>query len=107
MMMETLIKNGHAINRTLIDNNRKDIVLTSQDYKDCKAICKFLKDFQDIGVTLGKEDDVTVSRIIPVWDFLRSLLRTKHDDNHIVKQMKPVMLSKLNNRYSDEQAKFS
>ena len=30
----------------------------------------------------------------------------KKNDNHIVKQMKPVMLTKLDNRYSDEQTRF-
>ena len=106
MMMGLLVKNEEAINTTLWKNNRNDLSLSNKDFDDCKAICKFLKDFQEIGVPLGKEDDVTISRVMPVWDYLRSLLKVKHDDNHIVRQMKPVMLAKLNNRYSDEQTKF-
>ena len=35
-------------------------MLTTEDYEDCEAICKFLKPFQQIGATLGSEVDVSL-----------------------------------------------
>ena len=82
MMMESLIKNKPAINAALLENNRTDLMITQDQFENMEAICSFLKEFRDIG-TLKKKND-----------------------NHIVKKMKPVMLTKLNNRYSTQQMKF-
>ena len=77
MMMESLIQNEPTINATLYANNKNALMLTKNEFDDFKAICTFLKDFKEIGVPLGKEDDVTITRVLPVWDYLRTLLKKK------------------------------
>ena len=106
MMMESLLKNQAAINAALVENNKPDLVITQDQFKNMKAICIFLKEFRDIGTKLGQDDDVTITRVLPVWHFLETLLKRKTNDNPIVRKMKPVMLAKLQNRYRPRQMKF-
>ena len=73
MMMESLIKNKPAINAALLQNNRNDLMITQDQFENMEAICSFLKEFRDIGTQLGQDDDVTITRVLPVWDYLGTL----------------------------------
>ena len=73
MMMESLIKNKPAINAALLENNRTDLMITQDQFENMEAICSFLKEFRDIGTQLGQDDDVTITRVLPVWDYLGTL----------------------------------
>ena len=66
MMMESLIKNKPAINAALLENNKTDLMITQDQFENMEAICSFLKEFRDIGTQLGQDDDVTITRVLPV-----------------------------------------
>ena len=91
---------------TLRENKKDAIIPTMQDFQDMKAIIELLEPFREVGDDLGGEKDVTISKILPVFDYLRTTWEVSTRDNHIVRQMKPVMLAKLNSRYNAEQTKF-
>ena len=77
MMMESLIKNKPAINAALLENNRTDLMITQDQFENMEAICSFLKEFRDIGTQLVQDDYVTITRVLPVWDYLGTLLKKK------------------------------
>merc|ERR1712055_151868 len=41
MMMESLLKNKAAINAALVENNKPDLVITQEQFKNMEAICSF------------------------------------------------------------------
>ena len=65
-----------------------------------------LHHFRTVGEHLGAENDVTISRVLPVFEFLKGKLELKHSEHPIVRLMILVMLEKLNNWYNEKQTNF-
>ena len=106
MMFETLVTNENAVCITLRANKRMDLQPTADQFEDMRKVIQLLQPFRIAGDALGAENDVTISKVLPVFAFLRTNLKIKHSDRNVVKLMKPVMLEKLNNRYDDNQVLF-
>ena len=106
MMFETLVANQDAVCTTVRVNKRIDLQPNTDDFDAMKAIIELLKDFKSLGEALGAEDDVTISKVLPFFDHLKEKMKKVPGENPIIRDMKPIMLAKLNNRYDEKQMAF-
>ena len=66
-----------------------------------------LEPFKEVGEQIGKESDVTLSYIVPMFDHLKIHLSEQvENESPMITDMKKHMLDKLETRYDEEQMKF-
>ena len=105
-MMNSLIESKHAITLVLADNNKSDLILTTNKLRDMNNIIKLLTPFKIAGEKLSSENNVTISLIIPIFERLKSHLSTNSLGTPMIKSMKTCMLAKMETRYNSEQIKI-
>ena len=88
------------------ENNRSTLVLSPPEFKDLINIIKLLNPFKTAAERLSSENNVTISLIIPLFEILKSHLRTNSADHPMIKSMKTYMLAKMETRYNPEQIKI-
>ena len=83
------------------------MMLGLDEIEQVKEIIKMLSYFKLVGEKLGKEKEVTISMIIPMFDFIRTkVINHNESDSIMVQDMKSHIRKKPNNRYTDKQKKF-
>ena len=105
-MFETIVENLEPLLGVLGYMGRNTLGITHQQESQMKAIIKLMADFRVAGDLLGSENEITVSKILPTFEALKTKLQIDPKDQPIIKDMKKVMLEKMNSRYSDEQINF-
>ena len=106
-MLESLLKNKNPVVLALSDANKVSMMLGQDEIAQVKEIIKMLSYFNLVGEKLGKEKEVTISMIIPMFNFIRTkVINHKDSDSKLVQTMKFHMRNKLDNRYTDKQEKF-
>merc|ERR1711874_459393 len=67
-----------------------------------------LTPFKKVGEELGKEKDITLTCIVPLFNYLKEkvLVKDHRNDSAMILEMKEHMLTKLKNRYNAQQWKF-
>ena len=72
-----------------------------------EEIIKMLKYFKLVGEKLGKENEVTISKIIPMFNYIKTnVINHNPSDSNFMQTMKSHMRTKLENRYSERQNKL-
>ena len=80
------------------------MMITQTEIDQVKEIILLLKPFKVAGEKLGKEKDVTITLIMPIFDHLKNkVLKHKPGDSNLIKSMKTSMKTKLENRYTEDQ----
>ena len=106
-MMESILKNKDAVTLALRDADKMEIMLNGEEVLKVKELIALLNLFKIAGEHLGKEKEVTISLIVPMFNFLRTkVLKDNANDSNMLKNMKHHMRNKLNNRYTDMQVTF-
>ena len=105
-MFETIVENLQPILGVLGFFGRSKLSISHQQEAQIRAIITLMADFRVAGDILGSENEVTVSKILPTFESLKTKLKIDPNDQPIIKEMKKLMLEKMNSRYSDEQIKF-
>ena len=106
-MLESLLKNKAPVVLALSDANKVSMMLGQDEIAQVIEIIKMISYFKLVGEKLGKEKEVTISMIIPMFNFIRTkVINHKDSDSKLVQTMKFHMRNKLDNRYSGKQEKF-
>ena len=106
-MFETIVANMEPLLGTLGYLGRNTLGITVSQEKQMKAIIELLSDFREAGELLGSENEITVSKILPTFEALKTkLVIDTKNDLPVIKDMKRVMLEKMNLRYSQQQIDF-
>ena len=103
-MLESLIQNVLAVVVALQKANKINMMIAQTEIDQVKEIIVLLKPFKVAGEKLGKEKDVTITLIMPIFDHLKNkVLKHKPGDSNLIKSMKTSMKTKLENRYTEDQ----
>ena len=79
------------------------MMLGQDEIAEVKEIIKMLDYFKLVGKNLGKEKEVKISMIIPMFNFIRTkVINHKDSDSKLVQTMKFHMRNRLDNRYTDK-----
>ena len=106
LMMQSLSENKNTVTLVLAEQNKPFLILTTQEHKEMINIIILLKPFKECGVKLSSENNVTISRIIPLFDVLKQHLVAKTSDSTMIQNMKQFMLAKMKTRYTAQQTQF-
>ena len=75
--------------------------------KRIEEIIDLLKCFKARTDKLGAQDDITITLIIPTFEYFRNTLNAvKPGESSMIKSMKAHMLIKLNSRYDEDQKEY-
>ena len=95
-----LVTEGHMTNR----GDYQVMVHISNDGE----IFDFLQVFKAVGEQLSSEKYVTISCIIPTYDYLlKHVINRDSKETPMIREMKTHMRAKLENRYSEDDQIFS
>ena len=102
-MLESLIENKDAVFLALQEANKVNMMIGHDEISQVKEIIVMLKLFKLVGEQLGKEKEVTITKIIPMFDYLKTkVLNHNSSDSKFIQTMKSHMKKKLENRYSED-----
>merc|ERR1712243_79021 len=99
------IKNKRsATTLALNEAGKNHLILTNTEFSRILEIIKLLQAFKDNTDQLGVKDDITITKIVPTFEFFRKYLRKlQENESKMIKSMKVHMLNKLETRYRKEQ----
>ena len=106
-MLETILKSWHPIIIALHKCNKAHLAFTTSDEIKIRELIALLTPFKVVGEQFSKESDVTITTIVPWFNYLKKkVLIEKPNDSQMIKDMKKHMLLKLENRYNEQQINF-
>ena len=107
-MLESIVKSHTPIILALSKANKSYLILDMEETNRVKEIIKLLTSFKIVGELLGKEKAVTISAVVPMFDYIKNrVLKINNGiDSHMLQDMKKVMTLKLASRYSVDQEQF-
>ena len=70
-MLQSILKSWHPIIIALANSNKAHLVLEEGEQTKVKELIALLEPFKDVGEQFGKESDVTLTSIVPMFDHLR------------------------------------
>ena len=106
-MLISIVQNRDSTTLALSDAGKLQLILTSEELRRIHEIIDLLKAFKERTDKLGVQDDITISLIIPTFDFFRkTLTKVKEGESSMIKSMKINMLNKLESRYSEPQIEY-
>merc|ERR1711895_364006 len=84
------------------------LILSVEENSKINELIKLLTPFKDVGEVLGREKDITLTCIVPMFNYLEGtvLVQDHRNDSAMIQDMKIHMLTKLKNRYNEQQWKF-
>ena len=102
------IKNERsATTLALNEAGKNHLILTNKEFSRILEIIVLLQVFKDKTDQLGVKDDITITKIVPTFEFFRKYLRKpQENESKMLKSMKVHMLTKLETRYSKEQFEY-
>ena len=106
LMFTSLQENKEALTLTFADKDKSNIMLSTDNWKHINLLIKLFEPFKIAVEMLGSEKNVSISLIIAVFQILKDLLAAKSSDTKIITKMQEHMLTKIKNRYSNDQIKF-
>ena len=101
-MMERILQQQQPLCAPLTEIHQSDLMPTDAEISNMESFVEAMRPFAEITVVMGKEKQVSISA---VWLFLYKLLSIhligKPSDSGVMKQIKQVVKSDLEDRYSD------
>ena len=90
-MLESLIKNIEPVVLALQKGDKVKMILSQQEQNHVKEIITLLRKFKFVGEQLDKENDVTISQIIPWFNHLNDeVLKHNVSDSSLIQSMKHI-----------------
>ena len=106
-MLISIVKNKNTTKLALRDVKKVQLILTCEKMKRIEEIIALLKCFKAKTDKLGAQDDITISLIIPTFEYFRNALKeVNQGESSMIKSMKAHMLIKLDSRYSEDQKEY-
>ena len=106
-MLTSILNNTTAITLGLSDFGRTHLLLTVDEKTKIKDLIALLKPFKEVGEVFGRDKDITLTHIVPMFLHLQNTVLFEYpNDSGMIKDMKKHMLTKLENRYNQQQWKF-
>ena len=106
IMMTRIKDNMHPLMLTIAESrNRFHLILTEDEQDAISDIIDLFEPFKEAAEKLGAEKQVSISLVLPVIHYLKAHLEENVEDISMIRNMKIVMLEKLESRYSREQIK--
>ena len=83
------------------------MILSNTEFGRILEIIELLQVFKVKTDQLGVTDDITITKIVPTFEFFRKYLRKpQENESKMLKSMKVHMLKKLETRYSKDQIEY-
>ena len=102
-MLICIMQNTDATTLALSDAGKVHLILTNQEICRIAEIIDLLQVFKKNTDKLGVQDDITVTLILPTFNFFKkTLTEIKQGESSMIKSMKINMLNKLESRYSEQ-----
>ena len=103
-MLISIVQNKDSTNIALSDNKKLQLILNFDEMKRIEEIIDLLKCFKASTDKLGAEDDITITLIIPTFEYFRNTLKeVNQGESSMIKTMKAHMLIELDSRYNEDQ----
>ena len=106
-MLVSILKSIQPIILALVKYHKSYLVLEEDEQTKVKELIALLQPFKHVGEQFGKESDVTLTSIVPMFEYLKTkILNQVSTDSQMIKDMKKHMLAKLETRYNVQQMNF-
>ena len=106
-MLISIVQNKDSTTIALSHNKKLQLILNFDEMKRIEEIIDLLKCFKASTDKLGAQDDITITLIIPTFEYFRNTLNAvKPGESSMIKSMKAHMLIKLNSRYDEDQKEY-
>ena len=106
-MLVSILKNIQPIILALVKYHKSHLVLEEDEQNKIQDLITLLQPFKHVGEQFGKESDVTLTSIVPMFEYLKTnILNQVSTDSQMIKDMKKHMLAKLKTRYNEQQMNF-
>ena len=97
--MAPLKNEKHATILALNEAGKNHLILTNTEFSRILEIIELLQVFKVKTDQLGVTDDITITKIVPTFEFFRKYLRIpQENESKMLKSMKVHMLKKLETR---------
>ena len=94
-ILDSLIKNRDPVFLALSKANKVQMMLGQEEISQVEEIIKMLKYFKLVGEKLGKEKEVTISMIIPMFNYISThVINHNPSDSNFMQTMKAPMRKK-------------
>ena len=101
-MMERILQQQQPLCATLIEIRRSDLMPTDAEISNMEGFVEAMRPFAEITKVMGKEKQVSFSAVrLFLYKLLSVHLIEKPSDSSVMKQIKQVVKSDLEDRYSD------
>ena len=101
-MMERILQQQQPLCATLIEIRRSDLMPTDAEISNMEGFVEAMQPFAEITEVMGKEKQVSFSAVrLFLFKLLSIHLIEKASDSSVMKQIKQVVKSDLEDRYSD------
>ena len=101
-MLERILQQQQPLCATLIEIRRSDLMPTDAEISNMEGFVEAMRPFAEITEVMGKEKQVSFSAVrLFLYKLLSIHLVEKPSDSNIMKQIKQVVKSDLEDRYSD------
>ena len=103
-MLVSIINSSQAIILALVRFHKQHLILDDEEQDKILELVKLLEPFKYVGEQFGRDQDITFTSIVPMFHYLKTnILVQKQTDSLMIKDMKKHMLTKLENRYNQQQ----
>ena len=87
--------------------HKHHLILDEDEQNKIQELITLLEPFKHVVEQFGRDQDVTLTSIVPMFHYLKTnVLIQKPTDSQMIKDMKKHMLTKLENRYNQQQMNF-
>ena len=101
-MLISIVCNKDTTTLALRDAKKLQLILTCEEMKRIEEIIDLLKCFKARTDKLGAQDNITITLIIPTFEYFRNTLKeVNQGESSMIKSMKAHMLIKLDSRYCE------
>ena len=101
-MLERILQQQQPLCATLIEIHRSDLMPTDTEIYNMESFVEAMRPFAEITEVMGKEKQVSFSAVrLFLYKLLSIHLIENPSDSNVMKQIKQVVKSELEDRYSD------
>ena len=102
-MMERILEQQQPLSATLSQIQKVDLMPTDSEISAMYDFVKFMKPFAEMTEAIGGEKWVTISSVRPlIHKITQVFLQSCEDDSTLVKEMKQLMIIKINEYYGED-----
>ena len=82
-MLESLAKNFECTNLALLNVERTELVLNTEEKMQIREIIQLFTDLKETTDKLGAADEITITLILPTFDLFRNIFKDKKANDQV------------------------